>query len=159
MRRRAAAWLFAIMALLAGHVPAAAAGGGNARPEIPVAATTIYPGEVIRPGMLRMRPVPRRYYERGGFMKDPRRIMGKMAARTLVRGRPIPPNALREPYVVRSGKAVRVIYRSGALSISALGTALDSVSAGEMVAVRNVDTGRIIYGVAHKDGTVVVNAR
>ena len=157
MKLRPVAWLVAMAALLAGGVPALA--GGAARPQIPVAAVTIYPGEVIGPAMVRMRPVPRRYYERGGFVREARRIVGRMAGRTLVRGRPIPPNALREPYAVRRGKAVWVIYRSGALSISALGTALDSASAGEMVGVRNVDTGRIVYGMARKDGTVMVSAR
>ncbi len=158
MKWRPAAWFVVILALLAGSA-AAAASGVDKRPRIPVAAATIYPGEVIRPGMLRMRPVPRRYYERGGFIGDTRRIIGKMASRTLVRGRPIPPNSLREPFAVRRGKTVRVIFRSGSLIIGALGTALDSVSAGEMVAVRNVDTGRTIYGIARKDGTVVVNAQ
>ena len=129
---------------------------GEALPRIPVAAVTIYPGEVITAAMLRMRPVPRWYYRRGGFLANPRDIIGKMARRTLVRNRPVPPNALREPFAVRSGKAVRLVYRRGGLEISALGTALSSVSAGEVVAVRNVDSGRIVHGVAQADGTVLV---
>ncbi len=144
-----------------GHAPAAAArqAPDDARPRIPVAATTIYPGEVITAAMLRLRPVSRRFARRGGFVADPAAIIGKMARRTLPRGRPVPPNALREPYVVRSGKAVRIIFRSGALRISALGVALASASAGEPVAVRNVDSGRIVHGVAQPDGTVRVGAQ
>ncbi len=145
------------LALAVARAGAGGADGAEERPEIPVAAVTIYPGEVIRPGMVRMRAVSRRYYQRGGFEKDPRRIIGKMAGRTLVRGKPIAPNALRAPYVVRRGRAVRVIYRSGALSIGALGMALESAAAGEMVAVRNVDSGRIIHGTAQSNGTVVVS--
>ncbi len=132
--------------------------GQDARPRIPVAAATIYPGEVITRAMLRMRAVPRRFYERGGFVREADEVIGKMARRTLVRGRPIPPGALREPYAVRSGKAVRIVYRRGGLEISALGTALASASAGEVVAVRNVDSGRIVRGVARADGTVMVGS-
>lgn len=126
---------------------------------IPVPAATIYPGDVIRASMLRMRRVYRHYAERSGGLRAPERIVGKMARRTLVRGRPIPRAALREPYAVRNGKTVQLIYRSGALVISALGTALESASAGEMVAVRNVDSGRIVHGVAEPGGLVRVTAR
>ena len=151
----------ALLALLmAGGAPLArAAQGGAGSGEIPVAAVTIYPGEVITPAMVRMRKVPRRYLARGGFLLRVRRIVGKMARRTLVRGRPFAPNALQEPYAVRAGKAVRVVVRSGGLFISALGTALDSAVAGEVVAVRNVDTGRTVYGVARKGGIVIVETK
>ncbi len=140
--------------LMAGALPATS--GERTQRQIPVPAATIYPGEVIRAAMLRLRPVSARYYARGGFVAEAGRIVGKMARRTLVRGRPVPPNALREPYAVFSGKAVQVIYRSAGLSITILGTALESASSGEVVAVRNVDSGRIIHGVAQKDGTVLV---
>ena len=157
--RTLAALLLAAVAMPAWSVAGvvqAAEGARDARPRIPVAAATIYPGEVISRAMLRMRAVPRRYYERGGFVRDADEVVGKMARRTLVRGRPIPPSALREPYAVRSGKAVRIVYRRGGLEIVALGTALASASAGEVVPVRNVDSGRIIRGVARADGTVQV---
>ncbi len=161
-------WLTPILALLAAswlalpaqHGARAAQGeGGGSRGEIPVAAVTIYPGEVITPAMVRMRKVPRRYFALGGFLRERGQIVGKMARRTLVRGRPFAPNALQEPYAVRAGKAVRVIVRSGGLFISALGTALDSAVAGEVVAVRNVDTGRTVYGVARKGGIVIVDVK
>ncbi len=145
----AAAWLLLSAA-------GARAGGAGV---LPVPAMTIYPEEIIRPGMLRERRFSARFLAQGGFIRRPSEALGKMARRTLVRGRAIPLNALREPYAVRSGKAVRVIYRRGAMTISTLATALSSVSAGEAVAVRNVDTGRVIHGVAQADGTVRVLAR
>jgi len=154
-------WRILILALAVMAFPGLAvmARAGEAWPEIPVAAATIYPGEVITRGMLRMRPVPKGYFARGGFVADAGRIIGKMARRTLVRGRAIAANALREPFAVRSGKAVRVVYRARGVVISALGTALQSASDGEPVAVRNVDSGRIVHGVAHKGGVVVVSRR
>ena len=148
--------LLAAVVCLALSGGAARAGGGGV---LPVPAVTVYPEEIIRPAMLDKRRFPARFLARRGYVRDASRIIGKMARRTLVRGRAIPLNAVREPYAVRSGKAVRVIYENGGLVISALATALSSVSAGEAVAVRNVDTGRTIHGVAQADGTVRVFAR
>ncbi len=158
--RRTAAAMFGI-AFIACFATAAGAGqgGGMRVPELAVAAATIYPGEIIRPGMLVKRRVPRRWAMRGGYVTDPESVIGKMARITIVRGRPVPVNAVREPWAVRNGAVVRVLFTSGALTISALGRALQNASAGERVPVRNVDSGRIVYGVARRDGTVVVPAQ
>ena len=153
------------VALLACSAAAFGAGAGVEwrrgvrAPQLAVAAATIYPGEIIRPGMLVKRRVPRRWAMRGGYVTDPESVIGKMARITIVRGRPVPVNAVREPWAVRNGAVVRVLYQAGALTISALGRALQNASAGERVPVRNVDSGRIVYGVARRDGTVVVPAR
>jgi len=158
--RRTATVMFGI-ALLACSATTAGAGqsGGMRVPELAVAAATIYPGEIIRPGMLVKRRVPRRWAMRGGYVTDPESVVGKMARITIVRGRPVPVNAVREPWAVRNGAIVRVLFTSGALSISALGRALQNASAGERVPVRNIDSGRIVYGVAQRDGTVLVPAQ
>ncbi len=126
--------------------------------EVPVPALTIYPGQVITADMLRMR----RYHPDdvdGRYVTDSRALIGRMAARTLVRNRPVPPSAVTAPWVVRRGKAVRLIFRAGGLEITALGTALDNAAAGETVAVRNVDSGRVVYGIAQADGTVRIAAQ
>ena len=121
---------------------------------LPVPAVTIYPGQVIDASMLRTRPWPK---DRAvGFVDDARAIIGRMAVRTLVRNRPIPAAALSAPYVVRKGKTVRLIFREGGLEITALATALEDAAAGRLVAVRNVDSGRTVYGIAQPDGTVLV---
>ncbi len=121
---------------------------------LPVPAVTIYPGQVIDASMLRTRPWPKD--RAAGFVDDARAIIGRMAVRTLVRNRPIPAAALSAPYVVRKGKTVRLIFREGGLEITALATALEDAAAGRLVAVRNVDSGRTVYGIAQPDGTVLV---
>ena len=165
MRGRRMVAVICGVAFLACSAAAFGAGAGVERrgvlraPRLAVAAATIYPGEIIRPGMLVKRRVPRRWVLRGGYVSDPESIIGKMARITIVRGRPVPVNAVREPWAVRNGAIVRVLYKAGALTISALGRVLQNASAGERVPVRNVDSGRIVYGVAQRDGTVIVPAR
>ncbi len=127
---------------------------------IPVPKATIYPGDLIGDDLLTMR----RFNTRGRAgrrARDARTIyasreflIGKVARRTLLRGRPIPRNAVREPDVVSRGKSVLVSYRSGRLLITAYATALQSGRAGDIVSLRNIDSGTVISGRVLKDGTV-----
>jgi flagella basal body P-ring formation protein FlgA len=125
---------------------------------VPVPAVTVYPGQVITADMLRFRRYRREEVD-GRYITDADALLGRMAARTLVRNRPVPPSSVTAPWVVRRGKAVRLVFRAAGLEITALGTALDNAAAGEIVAVRNVDSGRVVYGVAGENGTVRVGTR
>ncbi len=121
---------------------------------LPVPAITIYPGQVIDASMLHTRPWPKSRI--AGFVRDPHAVIGRMAVRTLVRDQPIPAAALSAPYVVHKGKTVRLVFRENGLEITALARALEDAAAGHLVAVRNVDSGRTVYGIAQQDGSVLV---
>jgi flagella basal body P-ring formation protein FlgA len=83
---------------------------------------------------------------------------GKVAKRTLLTGRYIPVSSLREAYLVEKGTAVEVMFVSGALTISASAVTLEPGSAGDMVKVRNVDSGKILSGIVMADGSIRVGA-
>jgi flagella basal body P-ring formation protein FlgA len=85
-------------------------------------------------------------------------LEGKVAKRTLLTGRYIPLSSLREAYLVEKGAAVEVMFVSGALTISASAVTLESGSAGDLVKVRNVDSGKILTGIVMADGSIRVGA-
>ena len=66
--------------------------------------------------------------------------------------------ALREAYLVEQGAAVQVIFVAGALTISATAVTLQPGSAGDLVKVRNVDSGKVFSGTVMADGTIRVGA-
>ncbi len=140
----ALAWL--VLALLA------PAGAGVV--SLPVPRVTIYPGDPVTPDLLRQRRFRQSAVRTLPVARLPQDVAGKVAKRTLLRGKLIPLHALREPHVVSKGQQVRVIYASGGLVITALATTLRSGAVGEVVPARNVDSGKLISGTVTLDGSL-----
>ncbi|MGF1621488.1 MAG: flagellar basal body P-ring formation chaperone FlgA [Rhodomicrobiaceae bacterium] len=125
--------------------------------ELAVPKITIYPGDSIGADLLTVK----RFRERANqlpVIRSPDDAVGKVARRTLIAGKPIPLTYLRDPQVVQQGKAVRIVYAEGPLTISALAIALQSGGVGDLIALRNVDSGSTIRGIAEADGTVRIVA-
>ena len=123
---------------------------------MPVPTVTIYPGDGISAQLLRERRFSDRFMALGGYFHDNHKLVGKVARRTLVRGKPIPLSSVRAPFAVRNGQLVTLLYQSGALSIVAKAVSLKSAAAGEYIATRNVDTGRTVSGMVQPDGSILV---
>ncbi len=128
---------------------------GAASVQVPVPRLTIYPGQVIEQRMLVNKVVSSNAVQVSAAA-SPDAVVGKVARHTLLPGRPIDTAALREPYSINQGEAAMIVFQSGALTISGSGLALQSGSAGDVVSVRNVDSGRIVRGTVGTDGVVHV---
>ncbi len=124
---------------------------------LPVPGVTIYPGDVITEQAL----VDRDFSDDSVMSKMASvrardELVGKVARRTLLAGQPILPNAVGEPTVVANGAKVRLLFEEETLRIFALGTALQSGSAGDIISVRNSTSGLTVSGTVQADGTVHV---
>ncbi len=125
---------------------------------LPVPAVTIYPGDVIRDGMIVDRDFGQNYQpSRYGVVLDRTIVVGKVARRTLLPGAPIPSGATMEPKVVTAGAKIRIVFQESGLSISTYGSALQPGAVGDIVSVRNLDSGLTISGVVQADGSIKVN--
>ena len=144
MRRRG---LAVMLALCAG--PAFAQ-----EPSLPVPRAVIYPGEIIRDDMLVDAPDDEIDAHTGAFARTRASLVGKMARRTLLPGRAIPLAALDNPRLVVIGALVRLVYLEGGLQIVTSGAALQDGGLGDLVKVRNSDSGVVIFGLVQPDGTV-----
>jgi flagella basal body P-ring formation protein FlgA len=152
---RLASWvtrLVAVAAACCAGVLAARAAGV----QVPVPRVTIYPGQVIEQGMLEERDFRSSSAVGPAAASTSSLLVGRVARKTLLPGRPIAINAVRDPYVVTKGEAALVVFQSGTLRISGSGVALQSGVAGDVIAVRNVDSGRTIRGTVGADGAVHV---
>jgi flagella basal body P-ring formation protein FlgA len=54
------------------------------------------------------------------------------------------------------GQPAVVVFRSGALMISSVAVPLQNGSSGEVISLRNTDSGTTIRGIVQADGTVRV---
>jgi flagella basal body P-ring formation protein FlgA len=148
-RRAFAAFGLALFALGAAHQPA------SSQEQIyPVPTTTIYAGDVISAGMMKARSYPAGARFRVLMVENPKSVVGKVARRTLPPGEPIPLNALEDHRLVSRGVPTTIIFEEGGLSIVGIGTPMDNGTAGQMIQVKNMDSGRIIVGRVDPEGRI-----
>jgi flagella basal body P-ring formation protein FlgA len=84
-------------------------------------------------------------------------LVGKMARRTLLPGRPVLAAAVNNARAVTNGAEVRLVYIDDGLTIVASASALQDGAVGDMIKVRNVDSGLTVSGTIQPDGSVRVS--
>jgi flagella basal body P-ring formation protein FlgA len=118
----------------------------------------IYPGEEIQAGQLELVEVTNPNIVKG-FAQNVDEVSGLVTKRTLLPGRVILVSALREPFLVSRGTTVQMVFDNGSLVIRASGTPLQDGAAGELIRIRNKDSGVTVSGTVMADGTVHVVAK
>lgn len=124
----------------------------------PVPRKTLYPGDVITNASLERRSFRFRKGVAIPYIQSTDKLVGMVARRTLLPGRPIVMNSLREPEVIQRGQTAAIIFQSGSLTISGFAKALEPGAVGEIIALRNVDSGSIVRGQVRADGSIMLGA-
>ncbi|QRM54232.1 flagellar basal body P-ring formation chaperone FlgA [Sinorhizobium sp. BG8] len=153
LRRAALLLPFAILAILLGQGAAFAEG-----PLAVVPKRIIYPGEELQSSALEEVEVTNPNIA-PGYAQSISAISGLVTKKTLLPGRIILVSTLRQPYTVSRGSKVHLVFESGPLTITASGTPLQDASVGELIKVRNTDSGVILSGTVMADGSVHVVAK
>jgi flagella basal body P-ring formation protein FlgA len=127
--------------------------------DLPVPRVTIYPGDTISTDQLVDRAFLAHTVTRATVIDDMQALVGKVARRTLLPGQPVPVNAIRDAYLVNQGKLSLVVYEMGGLTITTQALALQNGVAGDVVTLRNPDSGLTIQGTVEHDGTIRLGAK
>jgi flagellar basal body P-ring formation protein FlgA len=127
-----------------------------AQDALPTPKVVIYPGDIIRDEMIADSPSPT-VNGQGPFAEARATVVGKMARRTLLPGAAIPISGLEAPRLVSNGHEVQLVYSESGLVIVTTGSALQDGVAGEIIKVRNTDSGVTVSGAVQPDGTVRVS--
>jgi flagella basal body P-ring formation protein FlgA len=151
----ASVWAGIVVAVLALALPAPARAQDV---ELPVPKVTIYPGDVLTEEMLVERAFVARTVARATVYDSREALVGKVARRTLLPLQPIAIHSIRDPYVVNQGKVALVVYEAGGLIITSQATALQNGGVGDVVSLRNNDSGLVIKGTVAPDGSVRLGA-
>ncbi len=136
-------------------------GAAAARAEdviVAVPSVTIYPGDVVGDEQLVERAFAPGTLGKFAIAQDRSMLVGKVARRTLLPGKPIPLNGVKDPDVVTRGGSVLAVYKSGGLTISSVVQPLRAGGVGDIIEARNTDSGKIIRGAIQADGTLRVGA-
>jgi flagella basal body P-ring formation protein FlgA len=122
----------------------------------PTPRVVIYPGDVIRDDMLADVAEAARD-GLGPFVEQRSLIVGKVARLTLLPGHAIPFYGVSNRKLVANGTEVKLIYSEGGLVIMTTGAASQDGSIGDIVRVRNSDSGVTVSGAVQPDGSVRVS--
>ncbi|MBX9465994.1 MAG: flagellar basal body P-ring formation protein FlgA [Aquamicrobium sp.] len=135
------------------------AGATHAIAQETVLVTTrvIYPGETVTTDALEEVPLRRQLRNPAAFANAWEQVDGKVARRTLLPGRLIGLSSVRDAYLVETGKPVQVRFVQGILEISVAGVPLQAGAAGDLVKVRNIDSGVVFTGTVMGDGSIRVS--
>ena len=152
LRQRWALWLAAMLAALACVSSARIAAAQEL--ELPVPRAVIYPGDVLSEESLVSRAFIAHTVARSTIHEAREALVGKVAKRTLLPGQPIPVSAIRDPYLVTQGKTAMVVFEWGGLVITTNALALQNGGLGDVVSLRNIDSGAVIRGTVASDGSV-----
>ncbi len=134
----------------------AAIAGARAQEAIPVARVTIYPGDRITEAMLDERADATPRDGEGLYIRSRDGLIGKVARRTLLPRQPIPAMAVDNPRVVTVGAQVKVIFAESGLHIVTYGIAQQAGGVGDLIRVRNQDSGLFVSGRVQSDGSIRV---
>src|ERR1700728_4546598 len=123
---------------------------------VPTPKAVIYPGDIILDEMLADVPNPARDGS-GPFVDSRSLIVGKAARLTLLPVHSIPFLGVSNRKLVSNGAEVKLVFSEGDLLIMTTGAALQDGSIGDIVRVRNSDSGVTVSGAVQPDGSVQVS--
>jgi flagella basal body P-ring formation protein FlgA len=115
----------------------------------------IYPGQEITESQVKAVPVTNPNIA-PGYAQRLSEVTGLVTTKTLLPNRTIMVAALREAWTVRRGDKVVLVYDNAGLKITAAGTPLNDGVVGDLIKVRNTDTGVIISGTVRPDSSILV---
>jgi flagellar basal body P-ring formation protein FlgA len=122
-----------------------------------VPRAVIYPGDMITAQNLIERQLLVSPDNPAVFGERQEDLLGKVARRTLLPNELIPDAAVRTQDLIKQGRTYKLTYDSEFVSIVGVGVPLQSGSAGEIINVRNPETGLIIKARIKPDQTLAVD--
>jgi len=151
-----------IAILCAVAVLAACAFTGAASAEDPgrtvfVPRAVIYPGDRITDATLIERQLLVSADNPPVFGEREEDLLGKFARRTLLPGELIPNTAVRSEDAVKQGRTYKLTYNSQFVSIVGVGVPMQSGAVGEIINVRNPESGLIIKARIEADQSLAVS--
>ncbi|MBI3608251.1 MAG: flagellar basal body P-ring formation protein FlgA [Nitrospirae bacterium] len=93
---------------------------------------------------------------RESYVAAPEPVVGKRAARSIGKDRPVTVDAVEDAPLIRRGDRVTLRLQSGSLTIIGVGRAKGDGLLGRQIPVTNVDSNKVVYGRVVDASTVAV---
>lgn len=136
-----------VLAALMLPVALVPAGAVDASHDYAVVERIVYPGQRIETDNVAIKRHTRSIPADYPVLRARTDLAGMVANRTLLPGRAVAPDMVRQPHAIEQGGAITVSLNEGALNIVMKAIALQDGVIGEAIQVRNVQNGRTICAV------------
>lgn len=93
---------------------------------------------------------------RAGYFTDMKKVLGMASGRSLNSSMVINESMLVKPILVKRGSTVNIIARIGGMEVTAMGEAMQDGAEGQLIRVKNVNSGKNISAKVIDAGTVQV---
>ena len=136
-----------------GNAPAGLAGAARANVEVLAYARSLSAGEIVQPQDLiwvKMAGAPM------DAPRDADAVIGLAARRPLREGAAVQSRDVAAAQVIKTGDLVTITYEDGGISLSLQGKAMASAATGELFAVQNTLSKKVIQAVATGPGSAAV---
>lgn len=91
-----------------------------------------------------------------GYFTAKDELIGRISTRPITRGSPYGQNMVKAPRLVRRGERVVLALQTSGVAVRMVGTALRDGIRGDRIPVRNLSSKRVIEGVVHEPGLVLI---
>lgn len=130
-------------------------------------ALALFPGAANADSVVALRTIPAKSLVSGadiglvdavidGAFTDIEQAVGLEAKSTIYAGRALRPSDLVSPTLVERNQTVRLIFRTGSLTIVADGRALTRGAEGDVIRIMNLSSKATVSGTIAPDGRIIV---
>lgn len=123
--------------------------------DLPVLRQQVRTGDVIAQEDIEWRKFAQDKLRKGTITKA-EEMIGKSPRRVISPNRPVREEELAAPVVVKKKAAVRMSYRTDAITLETSGIALESGSIGDTIRVQNMDSKAVVYATVESENMVRV---
>ncbi len=93
---------------------------------------------------------------RAETITDPKEVVGQSPKRTISASRPIRLHEIARPTLVEKNRIVQMRYGSAGLEITTTGQAMENGGKGELIAVKNLSSKKIVHAVVDSASVVLI---
>ena len=123
---------------------------------LPVPKITLRRGDVINLTVLEQKSFNANRIDRFSVVPKSGELLGKEVTRDLVAGMPIHRSAIVRREIIKRGAPAQLVFREQGLNIIAHVEPLEDGVIGDVIRVRNLDSGLIVSGIVQPDGTISI---
>ncbi|MFN3827064.1 MAG: flagellar basal body P-ring formation chaperone FlgA [Micavibrio sp.] len=123
---------------------------------IPVLSSSLKNGDVISSADIDYIDVLQRDVQRD-YVIDAEAMIGMTPRRMVMAGKPVRDLELENPQIINRGSSITLIYKDGAMTLSARGKSMQNGAKGDLIRVVNMSSNRTMEGIVTAENEVTVS--
>lgn len=147
----------AILQPISGNFSIEMKGSFSMSQKIPFISRNLQKGTVITQDDIELKDYPKSKIN-GDYITEISEIIGKEANKSLTKNAPVFFGDVKTPTIISKNSTVSAIYKNNTIEVKALAVALEDGGLGDVIRLKNFDSGKQFKGLVQADGSVLVSS-